>query len=169
MNGRRRFLRLTGAAAVPVALAAQTDSGTPNDITGAWSTVHTLPPAPGFPLSFRELLSFSSGGVVQETNSFLHSNSNLDFSLFGLPNVINASDGMGNWSRGSRGTYDIVFRKLLFNGQRQNFGDLKVTGSATVNGAILKVDWLIQVVDPTTGNVIAPLGPATSGGTRIAA
>jgi len=165
MNRRRTFLQWAGAAAAPIALGgvAQADDGSVKQILGAWMTVHALPFPPG---SFREFLSFSDGGVLQETNSFLHTNSNLDFSAFGLPNVVNASDGMGNWERVANGQFRIIFRKMLFDGSRQNFGDLKVTGLARTDGMTLAVDWVIQVVN-LTGQVIFVFGNATSQGTRI--
>src|SRR5438067_608752 len=100
MNGRRNFLRLASAAAVPAAAAivssgvARADDDSANEFLGVWSTIHTLPFPPGH---FREFLSFAEGGVLHETNSFLHTTSNLDFSMFGLPNVVNAADGVGNW------------------------------------------------------------------------
>ena len=80
--------------------------------------------------------------------------------------VINASDGVGNWTIGEHGSLQVVFRKLLFNGARQNFADLHVTGTVLANGVNLQAQWQIEVVD-LTGVVIVDLGAATSQGVRI--
>jgi len=166
MNERRRFMKFAAAAAFPAMLAevARADDSDDQDIRGAWQTVHSLPFPPG---SFREFLTFGSEGTVHETNSFLHTASNLDFSMFGLPNVLNASDGVGNWRRAGRGAIQVVFRKMLFDGSRRNFGDLKATGIVRVNGSRLRAEWFVSVVD-LQDRVIAPLGPATSEGIRLA-
>jgi hypothetical protein len=161
MNERRRFLKFAAAAAVPVVASAQENSG--NQITGAWRTIHSLPFPPG---SFREFLTFSTGGAVHETNSFLHTASNLDFSAFGLPRVLNASDGLGSWERTAQGQVKVVFHKMLFDGDRRNFGDLRATGTVTIRDGKLQADWMVEVVD-LEGKLIAPLGPATSEGSRI--
>src|SRR4051794_31175495 len=99
MNERRTFLKMAAASALPVGAAllssgvARADDGSTKEFLGSWSTVHTLPFPP---FSFREFLSFAEGGVLHETNSFLHTTSNLDFSALGLPSVLNAADGAGN-------------------------------------------------------------------------
>jgi hypothetical protein len=169
MNERRNFMKLAAAAALPATAimltgVARADDNDGNQITGSWQTVHSLPPV--FGPSFREFLSFSTGGVVHETNSFLHTTSNLNFSAFGLPNVVTASDGVGNWERGGRGQVQVVFHKLLFDGSHRNFADLKVTGSVTIGGGKLRGEWLVNVVD-AEGRLIGTLGSATSEGTRI--
>ena len=167
MNQRRNFLRFASAAALPVAAAAvstnvaRADDGDVKEFLGAWDTIHSLPFPPG---QFREFMTFSDGGVVHETNSFLHTASNLDFSAFGLPNVLNASDGFGNWKRTGRGVIEVVFRKMLFDGSRVNFGDLRAKGKLTSNGLILHGDWVVEVVLPDR---IIPMGPATSQGRRL--
>jgi hypothetical protein len=169
MNNRRNFFKVTSAGVLPAAAVlatssvARADAGNVGEFPGAWNTVHTLPFPPG---QFRELISFAEGGVFRETNSFLHTASNLDFSAFGLPNVVNASDGVGNWSRTAKGVVQIVFRKLLFNGARQNFGDLLVTGAGNSDGATLHVDWHIQVVD-LSNKLLLDFGMASSQGTPI--
>jgi len=167
MKARRDFLKLAqvagAAAAAAVVSGGQARAEGVGNLVGSWSTVHTLPFPPG---SFREFLSFSPGGVVHETNSFLHTASNLDLSALGLPNALNASDGVGNWAVAEHGAVQVVFRKMLFNGSRDNFGDLHVTGTAQISGANLQAEWHIAVVNPA-GVVIADLGPATSQGTRL--
>jgi hypothetical protein len=142
---------------------ARADDGNVKDFLGTWSTVHSRPFPPG---SFREFLTFSDGGVVHETNNFLHTASNLDFSMFGLPNVVNGSDGAGSWTRVGNGVIDVVFHKMLFDGARVNFGDLHVTGRLRSNGTVLTAEWHIDVVN-AAGARIDDFGPATSQGTRI--
>jgi hypothetical protein len=166
MKERRSFLKLA-AAALPVSAAAmggvaRADDGSVKDLLGAWTTIHSLPFPPG---SFREFLVFTVGGGLVETNSFLHTNSNLDFSQFGLPNAVNASDGMGNWERVGPGSIQVAFRKMLFDGRRSYFGDLKARGTLRANAGRLHADWQIWVVD-TSDRVLVPFGTATSDGTR---
>jgi hypothetical protein len=167
MNQRRNFLKAASAIAIPAAALAVSsgvalaDDGSVQDFLGTWDSVHSLPFPPG---RFREFLSFADGGVLHETNSFLNTASNLDFSLYGLPNVINASDGFGNWTRVGNGAIEVVFRKMLFDGGRQNFGDLRATGKLTSNGIKLYGDWFVEVI---LADRIVPLGPATSEGTRL--
>jgi hypothetical protein len=168
MNERRNFLKLASAAVIIPAAAivssgvARADDGSAKKFLGAWSNIHSLPFPPG---EFREFLSFAEGGVLHETNSFLHTASNLDFSTYGLPTVVNAADGVGNWDVG-KGAIQVVFRKMMFNGSRQNFGDLHVTGTLRSNGTKLLAEWHIEVVD-RFDKVLADLGHATSEGTRI--
>src|SRR5689334_9474503 len=117
MSDRRNFLRLASAAAIPAA-AAIVSSGVAraadgSGFLGAWSTLHSLPFPPG---NFREFLSFAAGGVLHETNSFLHTASNVDFSVYGLPNVATAADGVGSWTDLGNGLDQVVFRKMMFDG-----------------------------------------------------
>jgi hypothetical protein len=166
MSERRHFLRVAAAAALPIGTIVSTGQARGEHFdspVGAWNCVHSLPFPPG---SFREFLSFLEGGVLQETNSFLHTASNLDLSAFGLPNVLNASDGMGNWRPTREGAIHIGFRKLLFNGSRENFGDLHVTGKARINGGKLHVEADVQIVD-LSNTVIFDFGAATSDGLRL--
>ena len=168
MNARRRFLKLASVAAIPASSmilgqSARAEDGREKELVGAWRTVHTLPFPPGF---FREFLTLCEGGTLMETNSFLHTNSNVDFSVYGLPNVVNASDGQGNWERIGNGRIQATFRKMLFDGARENFGDLRVVGTLQRNGARLVADWQIEVVD-AQDNLLANLGTATSEGYRI--
>ena len=167
MDRRRSFMKLFPALAALPAAAAFTDPQEFergwNYLPGAWSSIHTLPFPPG---SFREFLSFAEGGVFSETNSFLHTSSNLDFSAFGLPSAINASDGVGSW-RMSRDSAVVQFRKLLFDSAKINFGDLFVTGTVKVTNGTLHADWHIQVVDIGTGSVLTDFGSASSVGSRI--
>jgi hypothetical protein len=128
---------------------------------GSWETIHSLPFPPG---QFREFLLFAEGGVVHETNSFLHTASNL--SLPGLPSPLNASDGFGNWERTGKSVFQVFFRKMLFDGSRTNIGDLHVTGTMRCDGKSLTATWHITVVD-TSGQVLVDLGEATSTGIRL--
>ena len=167
MEQRRRFLKVASAMAVPIAaigsIGNSAQGADDKRVFGTWSSVHTLPFPPG---SFREFLSFSEVGVVHETNSLLHTASNIDFSSVGLPSVVNASDGLGNWTRLRENHTQVVFRKLLFDGSRQNFADLHVTGTVRINDQKLHAEWHIQVVD-TDGNLILDFGETTSDGTRL--
>ena len=170
MNNRRNFLRFASAVALPAGAAAvssgvaQADDGNVKDFLGSWNMIHSLPFPPG---SFREFMSFADGGVLHETNSFLNTASNLDFSMYGLPSVLNAADGFGNWERIGNRRIRAVFRKMLFDGSRRNFGDLRAAGTLSSDGKTLSGDdWLVEVVDPS-GVVLAILGTATSKGVRI--
>lgn len=167
MNDRRSFLKMAGpVAAIAVASGklASANECPAMDIVGAWNTVHTLPFPPGY---FREFLAFSEGGTLQETNSFLNPASNVDFSAFGLPSAVNASDGMGNWSRGAKGVVNAVFRKLLLDGSNQNFADLLVTFVFKSDGKTLNGTAHIVVVDPLTSKVVFDFGDSTSEGVRL--
>jgi hypothetical protein len=171
MNDRRNFLKLASSAAIPAAAAivssgaARADDGSVQQFLGSWTTKHTLP-TPPYPAGsfFREFLSFADGGVLHETNAFLHTASNTPGLL---PNdVVNASDGVGNWERVRNGVIQVTFRKMLFNGSRVNFGDLHVTGTAQSDGTNLHAVWHIEILG-LDGTLLATLGDATSQGTRL--
>lgn len=170
INGRRQFMKLVPALAAPgIAAASFNDSqqsaeGEHNSILGAWNTVVTVPFPPA---SFREFVTFADGGVFHETNSFLHTSSNSNFSPYGLPSIVNGSDGVGTWTRSRAGEFAVQFRKLLFDNVGVNFGDLLVAGTVKVTDGILRGDWHVQVVDPTTNSMLADLGPVSSEGRRI--
>lgn len=170
MNERRDFLRAAGVAA-PAAAAllltrgvSQAQDGDVREFLGAWTTVHSLPFPPG---AFQEFLAFSSGGVLMETNSFLNNRSRLDFSAFGLPASLSASDGFGNWERTGPGRVSVAFRKMLFDGDSNYIGELRATGTLRSDGKKLTGEWTVEVRD-LNDNLMVPLGPATSEGTRIA-
>lgn len=165
-------MTLASGLAVPAAAAtitaasagmARAADGDGKDFVGGWTTIHTLPFPPNW---FREYLTFSADGGVVETNSFLNMASMQDFSLFGLPRAVKASDGMGNWERVANGRISIVFRKLLFDGSGAYFGDLKSTGTAQSDGVKFEAEWQISAVD-INDRLLAPFGSATSEGTRI--
>ena len=102
--------------------------------------------------------------MLHETNSFLHTNSNTPGLL---PNdIVNASDGVGTWDQVHNGVAKVAFRKMLFNGARQNFGDLHVTGTVTTTGTHLHGNWYIEIVDPN-GKTLVVFGNATSDGSRL--
>ena len=65
-------------------------------------------------------MSFAEGGVLHETNSFLNTGSNLDLSFYGLPTIVNAADGVGNWESFRDVAFQVVFRKMLFDSTRQH-------------------------------------------------
>jgi hypothetical protein len=167
MSNRRSFLKLAAPAAgmaLAIEPVAYADAAPGSEFVGTWNTIHSLPFPPGY---FREFLAFSQGGVLQETNSFLNTASNLDFSAFGLPAVLNASDGMGNWTRVSKGVAQVVFRKLLFDGSRHNVADLLVTGEWKSNGKNLSGIAHIVVIDNATNNILFDFGQASSEGIRL--
>ena len=168
MNARRGFLRLL-TAATPAAVAAvaagdaRADDGADKAFLGAWNVLSTV--SNGF--TFRELVSFGDGGVLTETNSFLHTTSNLNFAPFGFNKTANASDGIGSWSRTGPKTAKAVFRKLMFDSTTgQNFGDLLVAGTLTSNGDEFSAQWRVVIVDGA-GVVVADLGPVTSVARRM--
>lgn len=168
MNNRRSFFQAASGLAIPLAAIAtarpaNASDGQAREFLGAWNTVHSLPFPPGF---FREFLTFSPGGGLKETNSFLNLANSQDLSAVGLPKAVKASDGQGNWERRRSGEIEVVFRKLLFNGEGVNFGDLKVTGTLQISGLKLKGEWLVTAVDPND-KLLVSLGPATSEGTLI--
>jgi len=55
---------------------------------------------------------------------------------------------------------------MLFNGARECFGYLGVTGTLRSDGDNLLGDWDVNVLD-WGDKLLAPLGPATSTGKRI--
>ena len=168
MNPRRRFLTLLSAAAPAAVVAAaageaRADDGGDKDFLGAWNVVSTV--SNGF--SFREFVGLADGGVLTETNSFLHTASNLNFAPFGFNVVANGSDGFGNWSRIAPGVAKAAFRKMMFDSATgHNFGDLQVAGTLMSDGVKFSGQWRVQIVD-TAGNVLVDLGPVTSVGARM--
>jgi hypothetical protein len=173
-EGRRRFLKFTSAA-LPGALAAtgiaHADDGSAKEFLGAWNTKHDLPVPPNF---FHEFLAFADGGALHETNSFLYATSRLNFSGFGLTapqwQAVNASDGLGSWERVSNGAAQLVFRKMMFDGNTgAHFGDLLVSGKYFSDGRNLSGTAHITVVGPFDDNsVLVDFGVAASHGFRIA-
>jgi hypothetical protein len=177
MKDRRGFLKIAAAAAIPAAAmfvasgAARADEGDAKEFLGSWNTKHDLPLPPGF---FHEFLSFAEGGVLHETNSFLHPTSKVNLSSLGLTapmwSMLSASDGVGSWKRIGNGVANLVFRKMLFDGNTgAHFGDLLVSGTYSSDGRTLSGTAHIRVVapfdDPT---VLADFGFAGSRGIRIA-
>ena len=177
MDDRRRFLRLTSAAAIPAAAAfvsggtARADDGSAKEFLGSWNTKHDLGLPPGF---FHEFLSFADGGVLHETNSFLHPTSRVNFSGFGLTapmwSAVNASDGVGSWARTGNGVATLVFRKMLFDGNSgTHFGDLLVSGTYFSDNRNFSGAGHIRVVGPFDDTtVLVDFGMAASRGIRIA-
>jgi len=173
-QARRRFLKFASAA-IPAAVAAtgvaRGDDGSAKDFLGAWNTRHDLPLPPGF---FHEFLTFADGGVLHETNSFLHTTSRVNFSVFGLAapqwQAVNGSDGLGSWERIGNGVVQLVFRKMLFDGNTgAHFGDLLVTGKYFSDGRNLSGTANIKVVGPFDDNtLLVDFGFAGSRGFRIA-
>jgi hypothetical protein len=162
MNPRRTFLKLAAAGAV-VSTAANAAEGSVKDILGAWLTYHSSPYGP-----FKELLTFAEGGALTETNALLHNSSNLEL----IPGIVmNASDGMGTWTRTAPRKVRVEFRKLLFGREQGYFGDFWVKGDLAVKGSNLEANWSqIWIVDKNDNllvDLIAMFGPATSTGKPI--
>ena len=128
MNERRMFMKYAAAlpaAAIAIATAEASQLNASN-FCGGWVTMHTSPVGP-----FRELLVFAEGGGLTETNTLLHTNSHLSlFAEFGLPLPpdVNASDGMGTWTRVGPGRIGVTFRKLLYDGTGAHLGDFPGPG-----------------------------------------
>ena len=169
MTERRNFMRLASAVALPAAVAVagagavRAQDGDAKEFLGAWTTIHTLPFPPNW---FREFLTFTSGGGLLETNTFLNLAAPQDFSMYGLPKAMKASDGMGNWESIGKGRVKVAFRKLLFDGDGGYFGDLKVSGIAETEGT--KIYFASEVsVEDVAGKLLVPFGSATSDGFRI--
>jgi hypothetical protein len=144
MKDRRSFLKIAAAAPAAGLAALSTGTARADDSGGgpfvaSWSMIHDLPP--GFPApSFREFLSIAAGGVLHETNSFLHTASNL--ALPGVPYALNASDGVGNWKQAGGGRIAVEFRKMVFDGHSGlNVGDLYVQGTLYFVAGQLTADW----------------------------
>ena len=168
MNERRKFIS-SMVAAVPVSMAAsqtaQAAGMNDKDVIGAWTTEHTSPVG-----LFREFLLFAPGGGLTETNTLLHTNSQLAlFAQFGLPlpPAVNASDGIGTWRRRGAGDVEVVFRKLLFDGNGVHLGDFRVQGRLRIEDGQLDAQWDSIRIEPLAGGAYE-VGPATSHGVRIA-
>jgi hypothetical protein len=167
MNERRNFIT-SMVAAIPVSVvasqAAEAADSNVNDVVGAWTTIHTSPVGP-----FRELLVFSAGGGVTETNTLLHTNSRLAlFAQFGLPlpAAVNASDGLGNWRRLGPGLVEVVFRKLLFDEQGTHLGDFRVHGRVGLARGRFQAEWDSIRIETLSSGAFE-VGPASSEGVRI--
>jgi hypothetical protein len=153
---------------------AKADNGDAKEFLGAWSMLHEGPE--GY---FREFISFADGGVVTESNSFLHTATTFNFAPLGGPGVMRASDGFGNWERLAKGMIKVAFRKMIFNtsGQYMNM-DLRARGVLRSDGETLVTDevnrWLVELVapsdvdDPSSDSVVlGSFGVARSKGVRI--
>ena len=64
------------------------------------------------------------------------------------------------------GVAKVAFRKMMFNGARQNFGDLHVTGTVTSNGTHLHGDWYIEIRDPN-GKTLVVFGESVPPGLTV--
>jgi hypothetical protein len=180
MNERRNFLKMATAAAAPVGIAMLTagvagaDDGSVKEFLGCWSMLHDGPEG-----EFREFLCFADGGVVTESNSFLHTASNYNFAGFGIPGVLRASDGFGNWERVANGVIRVSFRKMIFDITGKYLSvDLRARGDLKSDGKRLFNDpaepWVVEVVTASDVDrpdvpsmIIRELARANSRGVRI--
>lgn len=172
-EGRRKFLKLAPAAVPGVFAAAgvaRADEGRAKEFLGAWNTKHDLPAPPNF---FHEFLTFENGGILHETNSFLYTTSRVNFAGFGLTapqwQAVNASDGFGSWEYLGHGAVQLMFRKMLFDGNTgAHFGDLLVSGKYFSDGRNLTGTATIKVVGAFDDDgVLVDFGAAGSHGFRI--
>jgi hypothetical protein len=165
MTNRRNWLSKAAPAALGVAAVSVAPAQEPSakDFIGAWTTIHTLPFPPNW---FREFLTINADGTVVETNSFLCEAHSQDFSALGLPRSVKGSNGMGNWQLIAPGRIAVSFRKMLFNGEGNYFGDLKATGTIALGGGNMYADWQVAIFN-VHDVLVLPLGPATSEGPRI--
>ena len=103
------------AASTNVAMA-QFGSGS-NALLGTWKV--TLTPDTGAP-PFDELMTFTDGGGIVESNNF-------PFFEVGL----SAGPGQGSWSYAGRQRFPFTFVKFLYLPTGQGVGMLKVAGTIT--------------------------------------
>ncbi|MGH8250225.1 MAG: hypothetical protein ACREVI_05935 [Steroidobacteraceae bacterium] len=157
------------ASLLPV--AAMATGGTSNsemcNPAGTWSVNVTFPPESGFP-PFHELLSLLPGGVVIETNSILHANSQDTF--FG----INGSPGQGAWKRRANCRIEFKVLKQVFDQTHQFLGFIRITVRAKISGnqfsnelADSNVDFIFGPDPDAPPSVM--FGGSTSQGKRIKA
>ena len=137
---------------------AQANAGK-NALVGTWlvqltpqSNDPTNPPS-------QELMTFSSGGTIVESNNF-------PFSVLGL----SAGPGHGTWSFDGEQQYPFTFIKFLFSPAGTAAGTLRVSGTLTYS----KSDdtWsgpaVISICDTLADNCI-PTGITDGHATRVAA
>ena len=138
--------------------------------------------APPPPPAFKEVLSFHALGTMSETNTLLNENSHnpalgqgCGFTGPGgsLELNCNGSDGYGSWRRTGRNKLSFVFVKLVFDGQNNHVGYLRVSAQRMrFRGNKIEQraeDGLTEfLVGTDIDSAIAiPLGGADSSGLRI--
>ena len=62
--------------------------------------------------------------------------------------------------------FELFFARCCFDGSRQNFGDLHVTGQLRIGRGKLAANWHIEVLNPA-GDLLVDFGEATSQGIRL--
>ncbi|MEM7282583.1 MAG: hypothetical protein AAF438_13250 [Pseudomonadota bacterium] len=172
------------------ALASDTSSGGDEHYFfagpgGAWVVDVEFPfvdGAPPPPPPFKEILTFHALGTVSETNTLLNESSYVPglgqgcgFTGPGglLELNCNGGDGYGTWRRTGRNTLSFVFVKLVFDGQNNHVGYLRVTANRMkFHGNRLEQSARHGLTEFLVGTDIAaavaiPLGGADSSGTRI--
>lgn len=138
--------------------------------------------APPPPPPFKEILTFHALGTVSETNSLLNENSyvpglGLGCGFTGPGGSVelncNGSDGYGSWRRTGRNTLSFVLIKLVFDGQNNHVGFLRVTaermrfkGRRLTQKAENGLTEFLIGTDIETA-IAVPLGGANSEGVRV--
>ena len=152
--------------------------------TGAWVLQVEFPAIPGAPPPpppFVETLTFHALGTVSESNTLLNANSyNPAFGQgcsftppFDLQLNCNGSDGTGSWRRTGRNTLSFVVVKLVYDGDNNHVGFLRVTGDKlTFSGDTIEQqaeDSLTEILFGTDLEtaIAVPLGGANASGIRI--
>lgn len=128
-----------------------------NALLGSWK-VHLTPIDPPQP-EFEEMMTFTSGGGIVESNTF----------PFFLQNLT-AGPGQGTWQYSGNQTFPFTFAKFLYAPNGAAVGTLKVQGTITYSNA--SDTWsgpaVVSVCDVQINNC-NPIGTTQGNATRIAA
>ncbi len=138
--------------------------------------------APPPPPPFKEVLAFHALGTLSETNTLLNENSHnpglgqgCGFTGPGgsLELNCNGSDGYGSWRRTGRNKLSFVFVKVIFDGQNNHVGYLRVSakrmrfrGNKIEQRADDGLTEFLVGTDIDTA-IAVPLGGADSQGLRV--
>lgn len=98
--------------------AERNDGAGGNALVGSWKV--RLNAVTGPPAQFDELITFSPGGGIVESNNF-------PFFQTGLT----ASTGHGTWRYTGKQSFSFTFEKFLYTTTGQSVGMLKVVGNIT--------------------------------------
>lgn len=156
----KKIMLVCSAALIMTALVftiyAQNSGKGTNALVGSWK-VRLTPPAPQ--PQFDELITFTPGGGIVESNNF-------PFYTMGLT----AGPGHGTWAYEGRQNYSFTFIKFLSTQTGQAAGTLKVTGTITYSPST--TTWsgpaAVLICDDQANNCV-PIGTTEGQGVRIAA
>lgn len=145
-------------AAILVVAHAQNKSGSgANALLGTWK-VRLTPVAPPQP-QFDELITFSPGGGIVESNNY---------PFFQLQ--LTAGPGQGAWSYDGEQTFSFTFYKFLYAPGGQAAGTLKASGTITYSGADDTWSGPAEVsICDNQGNNCNPIGTTDGQATRLTA